>query len=265
MQKKESSETTPETKEVVKKDDMPIAVAELESLSGQGFEGACKDSFAIPFLRILQTNSPQCNPDEPSYISASRAGMLYNTVTNLLYGKEVVVIPVHYGREFIEWLPNRGGFVQSHGPDPAICKRVVQVDDKNNSILDNGNILQDVRNHYILVADALSDGPLIMSLSSTGIKHSKKWMTLMGNLLIPNSSKRAPMFAARWKIQTVQNENAEGKWYQFGNKSSTAIAFDGWVTKEQLSAAISARELITSGQVDADWDSTVTKSDDLPF
>lgn len=257
------TETTTGTKSVVKKEEaaLPMTVEEMEHLSGFGFEDADKDAYAIPFLRILQQNSPQCNEDEESYIEGAKAGMFFNTVTGELYGKELIIIPVHYGRDFIEWLPNRGGFVTSHGNNPIILDRVVEVDDKNNSLLDNGNVIQDTRNHYVLIEDHIEDGPIIMSLSSTGIKHSRKWMTLMQSLKIPGTGKTAPMFAGRWKINTVLNENDEGKWYQIGNKATTSVTFEGWVDKDQLNLAVSSRELILSGEAKADWDSTVDNPD----
>ena len=236
---------------------LPVAVEELEAMSGYGFEDADRDAYAIPFIRLLQTNSPQCNPDEAAYIDGARAGMFFNTVTGQLYGKEINVIPVHYGRDFVEWQPNRGGFVAAHGPDPSILDRVVEIDDKNNSILQNGNIIQDTRNHFVLLADAPEAGPIIVSLNSTGIRHSKKWMSLLGNLILPNSTKKAPMFAGVWKISSIQNENDEGKWYQIGNKSATCVEFIGWVSKPQLEAAKAARELIISGTAKADWESNV--------
>jgi len=259
-------------KDVAKKNDaeLPVPLEEFEGMEGQGFEDTDKDAYAIPFLRVLQSNSPQCNEDEDSYIKGAKPGMMFNTITGDLYGKEVEIIPVHYTRDFVEWRPNRGGFVQSHGSDPAILERVEKIDDKNNQILDNGNVIQDTRNHYILIADKLVDGPVIFSLNSTGVRHSRKWMTLLSNLVLPNSTKKAPMFAGVWRVSTVQNENDDGKWYQVGNKSMTAIEYVRWVNSRELDAARGARKLITSGTTRADYDSlrdsdNKPKEEDIPF
>lgn len=255
------SEATTEAKSVATTEEaaLPIAVADLELLSGQGFENADKDAYAIPFLRILQTGSPQVNEDEPSYIEGAKPGMFFNTITGALYGKELKVIPIAYSRSFIEWQQNRGGFIKDHGPDPKILDRIETIDDKHNSILDNGNVIQDARTHIVLLADSPASGPIILSMTSTGIKHSRKWMTLMNGVLIPNSTKQAPMFATVWKIGTVRNENDDGKWYQVGDKTSTNINMDGWVTKDQLDAAVRCRDMVASGDAKADWDSTVDK------
>ena len=261
MAKKETG-TAAETKQVVKKEKaaLPMSVADLEALSGQGFENTDKDSYAIPFLRILQPASPQVQEDEASYIEGAKPGMMFNTITNKLYGKEARVIPITYNRSFIEWIANRGGFVQDHGSDPTILDRIVEVDDKHNSILDNGNIIQDTRTHIVLLADEILAGPVILSMTSTGIKHSRKWMTLMNGVRIPNSTKQAPMFACIWKVGITKNENDDGKWYQFGDKSATNIHHEGWVDKDQLAAALQAFDMMASGTAKADWDSTVDNS-----
>jgi hypothetical protein len=246
------------TKEIAKRDEtLPADLADLEALSGQGFEEADKDAFAIPFLRILQTGSPQVSEDESSYIDGAKPGMFFNTITNEVYGASLELIPITYSRSFIEWAPNRGGFVMDHGSDPSILDRVVTIDDKHNSILDNGNIIQDTRNHIVLLAEAPESGPIIMSMTSTGIKHSRKWMTLMQGVMLPNSTKKAPMFACKWLVNTVKNENDEGKWYQIGDKSSTAVSMSGWVNKDQLAAAVECSKLVSSGDAKADWESTV--------
>lgn len=248
-------------KAVVKKEEaaLPISMEEMEAFSGMGFEGADKDSFAIPFLRILQPTSPQIDEEGPAYVDGAKAGMFLNTVTDQLLGKAITIIPIHYTRDFVEWQPNRGGFVKSHGNDPAVLQRIVSIDDNNNSILDNGNTIQDTRNHFVLIAEMPELGPIILSLTSTGIRHSKKWMSLMTALRIPNSSKAAPMFAGVWTIETVRNSNDDGTWYQLGDKNVTGINFDKWVTKEQLDFALAARELVTSGEAQADYDSTIEK------
>lgn len=249
-------------KAVTKKEEaaLPISIKELEGFSGQGFEDADKDSYAIPFLRILQPTSPQVDEEGPAYVEGAKAGMFLNTVTNKLFGKEVKIIPIHYARDFVEWQPDRGGFVKSHGNDPSILQRISHIDDKNNSVLDNGNVIQDTRNHYVLMADEPHLGPIILSLVSTGIRHSKKWMSLMGAIMIPGSNKPAPMFAGVWDIGTVRNSNDDGTWYQLGDKNMTNIEFEGWVTKDQLDIAIQARELVTSGDAQADYDSTIDKN-----
>ena len=48
--------------------------------AGQGFEDHTRDDYAVPFLGVLQSNSPQIET-----LPSARPGMLFNTVTNELY------------------------------------------------------------------------------------------------------------------------------------------------------------------------------------
>lgn len=253
--------TTAETKEVAKKEtsDLPSYLVEFDPLqfNGDGFEDTDSDSFALPFLTILQSNSPQCIRGKATFIDGAQPGMFFNTITEEFYDKSIDVIPVHYYREFIEWLPERGGIVKSHGPDEIILERVVRIDDQKNQILDNGHIIQDHRNHYLLLADDLEQGPMILSLTSTGVKHSKKWLTRMRSLKNPKTGGKVPMYAAKWTIELVLNEDGEKAWYQLGFKSKTCIEFNSWLNKKEWQHALAAREIIKSGEAKADWDSTI--------
>ena len=232
------------------KNNLPTTAAALESFAGQGFEQADASAFAIPFLRILQSNSPQVNEDDESYIKGAKPGMFYNSVTGETFGKEILVIPFFYARDFIEWLPNRGGFVCSHGKDPAILQQVTHVDERNNQFLPNGNVIQDFRNHYILLPESLNSGPMVFSLASTGIKHSRKWMTMMSNLMLPDSNYKAPMFGAVWRIGTVLNKNDDGQWYQIGDKTATNVKFERWISSDELTYALSAKKMMDRITVD---------------
>jgi len=252
------------TRAIVKKEQAEV-MKNIESMGDMGFEGADVDAYAVPFLRVLQTNSPQVNEDEESYIKGAKPGMFFNTIARKHYGKKIQIIPVYYQRDFVEWLPDRGGFIRSHGPNPQILDRVTERNERNQDILDNGNIIQDTKNHYVLVANNLEEGPVIFSLTSTGIKHSRTWMSRMRELKTPGG-KPAAMFTSVYEVTTVINENDDGKWYQIGDKHMTAIKRIGWVSKKQMEAAEEAYSLIASGKTRADYDSLDSdKEADEPF
>ena len=220
--------------EVTKKEESAIDVfTEMGASEVTGFEGADFESFATPFLRILQSNNPQVLEDTDNFIPDSKPGFFFNTVTNALYGRSVEVIPVRFERMFVEWRPNREGFVAMHGVEEGL------------SISDPGkvfgsrihketeNILQDTHTFYLLIAGRETDGPIIFPLSSTGIRHSRKWMSMAKMLRLPNR-KAAPLYSSIYKLTTVINENDSGRWYQIGDRSKTAIERIGWINAEQL-------------------------------
>jgi hypothetical protein len=79
---------------------------------GGGFEGTDSESFAIPFLQVLQKMSPLVDEDSPRHIEGLKAGMFYNTVTGESWeGKEkgVLLIPCAFKRSFIKWGGREGG------------------------------------------------------------------------------------------------------------------------------------------------------------
>ena len=184
--------------------------------AGAGFEGAGREAFAIPFLGVLQSMSPQCKKSDGAYIKGAEEGMLFNTVTNEVFdGSEgVEIIPCAFTQTFVEWATREsgGGFIAEYDAVSGTalrgnCKR----DDKNRDILPNGHQLNDHRNHYVLFKDA--DGnwqPALMSLSSTQIKASRNWMSAMQRIC---TTQGVPMFALHYQLTTVPQQNDKGSWY----------------------------------------------------
>lgn len=183
---------------------------------GKGFEGAGREAYAIPFLAILQSNSPQCKKSEGAYIKGAEEGMFFNTVANEVYSGEegILVIPAAFQQTYVEWGTREkgGGFIQEHDylAGGSLIKNTRR-DDKNRNILSNGHQLNDTRNHYLLYQD--SDGhwqPILMSLTSTGIKFSRNWMTTMQRLA---QNHRAPMYGLVFRMTTEAHSNDKGSWF----------------------------------------------------
>ena len=236
-------------KEVVTKEEAGVP-AELGFMAGAeqtGFEGADFNSFATPFLRILQPNSPQLIEESDNYIDGAKPGMFFNTVTNKLYDKSVRVIPVFFKRNFVEWKPDQGGFVAAHSPEDA-ARIGEKVPGEMDMYTEAGNILAENFNFYLLIESDMEAGPIILAQASSGIRHAKKWMSNMRMLKMGN--KPAPMFSSVYTLATSLNENNQGKWYQIGTKEKTNIKREGWITAEQYTAVEAALEILDSLKVD---------------
>lgn len=199
--------------------------------AGKGTEGVDKDSQAIPFLVVLQSNSPAV-VDET--VPGAKAGLLMNSVTGELFEK-LVVIPVSFQRRFVEWAPRKlgGGYKGEHMPaaveggeygykahDSVSSYFVAPEGEKplgREKAKDAHNALKDTRSHFILAVKP--DGtffPALFPLASTQIKKSKKWVSMIvgvqlrdgaGNLYNPAS------FSHMYTIGTVKESNAEGQWF----------------------------------------------------
>ena len=246
--KKENTEVT------TKEEYLPDTMYD-ESDVGSGFENADGDAFAVPYLRILQSGSPQCKRSEGAYIKGAEEGMILNTVSQEVMDGDVgiVVVPALYQRQFVEWQLREegGGLVDVHAPDPALLASC-EKDDKGRDILPNGNQLVDTRNHYvILVNDDGSTTPAIIAFSSTQLKKSRQWMSMMQQkrVVIGGVSKPAPMFAYSYRLTTVPEANDKGSWFGWRIGDSTKVT-----DVEVVEAARAIREAVSAGIAQADLD-----------
>lgn len=209
-------------KQVAKKEDNLPALAEtFEEMDDMGFESATADSYAIPFLVILQANSPQVKKSSGAYIQGAEEGKILNTVENTIYdGDEgVLVIPCMYRQGFVEWIPrdSGGGFVQEYAPHEAPR---TERDDDNRDVLPNGNELMDTRYHSVLLVNA--DGtasPVVIAMTRTQVKKSKRWMTLMQSIKFPkkdgSGTYTPPMFSHAYRLKTVVENKDEYSWFNW--------------------------------------------------
>ena len=202
---------------------VPVSLTDMEKFSGAGFEEANSDSYAIPFLQILQKMSDQTDPEHASYIKNAKAGMFANLTTGKLFdGKQgIQIIPCHYSRKFVEWVPREkgGGLRGVHMPDSDVVLNANQ-SPKNplELITDEGNILSDTRYHFVLQLVNGQPEPIVLTMKSSQIKKSRSWMTRMQNLTIRRKDGTrftAPMFSHIWTLTTKQETNDRGSWYGY--------------------------------------------------
>jgi hypothetical protein len=225
--------------------------AQFEDDAGVGFEQADANAYAIPFLTVLQSMSPQCKKSDGAYIKGAEEGMLYNSVTQEIYDGEagVTAIPCYFKRSYIKWAPREsgGGFRGELMPsDPQIAAGKVNAEGR--MIDSEGNILADTRTHYVLMLDKNGGyQPAVISLSSSQIKKSRNWMSKMNGIKLQRAdgSHFTPaMFSHMYKITTVPESNDKGSW--FGLKVETI----GPVNSTELyQAAKSFRDAVSSGEV----------------
>ena len=231
---------------------------------GAGFEGTTSDDLSIPFLSILQSNSPQVVDEDPA---GAKSGMFFNTVTRELTSSDdgLVVIPVHKDMAFVEWVPrgegdsSGGGFVGLHMPDSDVVKDAITANGDNRMgkiPLENGNELVETHYVYCLLLDAegkISNGFAVISFTSTKIKPQRDWFTSMYTL-----KGRPPLFANRAIFRTVKQENKHGKFFNFRIDPFAATWKDSLIDpvaeKELLEEATKFRKMVTSGMAKAAHD-----------
>jgi hypothetical protein len=199
---------------------------------GAGFEGADKDSYAIPFLQILQKMSPMVDEDHPKHIAGAKAGMIFNTVTQSLYDvreKPLEIVQCAYKRSFILWGPREGdggfkGEVTPEEMDRIIASGAVEnvggkilVKDSDGKVdVKKSDYYADTRSHYVIVIDPETGDPTpaILSLASSQIKASKMLLTSLQQRKVdtPSGKRTPPTFASKVKLTTVTMQNDQGTW-----------------------------------------------------
>jgi hypothetical protein len=201
-----------------KKVNLPAAPIDFERDAGKGFETADKDAYAIPFLVVLQTNSPQCLEGDAAHVKGAKAGMFFNSATKELFdGKSgVVIVPAYYQHRYVEWVPRDqgGGYRGDYSPQDIDVTKL-QRNDSGKFVLDNGDYLADTRYHFCV--QITPDGPrtVVLAMSSTQIKKSRNWMTLMLTIKIKGKGDRKftpPTYSHAYKITTGPESNDKGKW-----------------------------------------------------
>jgi hypothetical protein len=244
--------------------------------AGGGMEGATAESFAIPFLAVLQSNSPQVDEASGSAIEGARAGMFYENVTGKLRsGKPdagVTFVPCAYRRVFLRWGPRGGegaGFKGEYTPEEVTALRaagkIVELDNRLYFPGESGEIkrkadgtvlcdrLSDTRNHYVLILDEETGAwqQALLSLTSTQIKKSKNLMAALAAVKMSGSAGMftPPTFASVVHATTLPESNDKGNW--FGIRMELLRFVD---REEVYVAARAFRDSVTRGTVEVRYE-----------
>lgn len=259
-------------KAVTKKETSKVATSETFSYGDDervGFEGVKAEDLAVPFMGILQSNSPLVENCEDN---SARSGMFVNTVTGeIIDGKEgFPFIPVYIETAFAEWVPRTegGGFVELHDPNGEFIQGILKNnggsrippkgDDGKRIPFRNGDneLIETFYVYGLLLNDEGTEtsGFAVLSFTSTKIKPYRNWVTSM--LMIKG---KPPMFANRARIRTVKQSNKAGTFSNFDitpfNETWSKSLINPATEEALLIEAKGFREMVLSGMARADFNS----------
>ena len=185
--------------------------------AGTASENMTADDMLIPRLRILQSGSPQVKKSEGAYIKGAEEGHIFDNVTNELFDGEkgITVVPITFRKTYIEWTDDRK-FVGDHGININVSNCVL--DDKYKLRNPEGNVMTLTAEYLVYVIDKNGNySPALISMSSSALKKSKRWNSMMNRLMIADPNKAGSMFnpAMFWtayKITSVPESNDSGAW-----------------------------------------------------
>tara|TARA_R100001369_G_scaffold40461_1_gene66487 strand:+ start:2767 stop:3576 length:810 start_codon:yes stop_codon:yes gene_type:complete len=267
-------------KEVVEKQNTELQLMSFEDASGMGFSEASTEDMSIPFIRILDKGSPQVNKRDGAHVEGAEAGSIYNTVSNEAYDGEkgVLVVPCYFNRRYIEWKPRDlgGGYMGSYLPtDPIVA--TTNKNDKNADVLPNGNTLVNTAQHFVLLVDqkAESFSRALITMSSTQLKKSRRWLTQMNALTAMGKSGpyTLPMMSHSYTLGTVPEQNDMGSWFGWVINKHLTIDLGKSFERHLFEAGVAFAQSVQAGEVEVKQSnpeqSTVNNGtevkDDVPF
>lgn len=275
---KEEVAAAQEGKEIeVKQEAGALMLAEFEAGGGDGFEEADSSSYAIPFLKVLQSMSKQCKRANPEYVEGAVEGEFFNTVTSEVFAGNIglLFVPVHFRSKFLEWagtLDEGGGLIAQHdlATGSALLAKCTRDKDGNDRLPvgEDGmaHIIQDVREHFGIAIHPETGAfmPLVLSCASTQIKKSKKWMSQMGALKRnPLQARPDAMYSHVYRLTTVPEKKDSFDFFglKIDHVSGLEHPIDGIADNNLLYAAAKEfREMIISGKAQ-----TVAPDEEIPF
>lgn len=270
-------------KEVVKREENAIVVAkDYEEYAGRGFQNQTQEDIAIPFINVLQSNSPEV---EEKTVEGAESGMLINSVTKDLY-KSIQIVPAVTRHRFIEWIPrdSGGGLVGFHevGSDvvkeaKARAKAEGAKFGKYTTVKGN-DLVETFEVFAVLSIDDQAAGMAVVSFASMKIKPYK---VIMGRLnsyqTVTEDGRRInpPLFAHLIEITTVFTKKPEGTFYNAVVKPAVGNDVEKSTLETndpRFTMGAELEKLVMAGAADADYASQTAErgeggdgDDDLPF
>lgn len=216
MSKKTESKSVPAVQE---KAGLPVNISDsITADIGKGFEGVTTADVAIPFLVILQDLSPAVRKG-PGQIKGAESGDILQTVSQQIFKADsgVLVVPCGYQKAYVEWTPREkgGGFVKSH-PDDTILKECTR-NERNQETLKNGNNIVTTAYHYAIIVSEGKFERVIIAMSSTQLKKSRRWNSQMMSLQLDLGGKKVtpPSFSHSYLFSTVMETKDQNSWYNW--------------------------------------------------
>jgi hypothetical protein len=195
-----------------------ISAAILSQDAGVGLENVTPEDLIIPQLKIAQKTNKEVDENDGAFIPGVQIGDVMNNITSEFYGGDegITVIPVAYKRVYLEFIDRDagGGFVALH-ENPAIINETTR-NNKGQDELQNGNYIQTTANHYVLLLEDGKATPVMVAMSSTQLKKSRRWNSMMAGLRLrrkDGTSFTPSSFSHSYQLTTVPEKNSKGTWY----------------------------------------------------
>ena len=224
-----------------------VMAADFSEFEQDAPETFTKDDLALPFISIIQANSPELKKQqEDKFIPGARVGDLFHGITRRFWpgfaddGRTPPVTPdkagllalvVRYTPSYTQWWPRDSklgkGFVKDWGANSDIMNSTSKDPEVNGianpkglPMLPDGTYIQDAALYYLLWVDRTTGefGWGLASMKSTQRKKARAWNSLRQDLKVPKAGggffKPAPYFF-NYVLTTSFESNDQGDWYGY--------------------------------------------------
>lgn len=222
-QKKATKQPAKETKALAKVGSKAVSTEVVDirdryaQQQGAGMQRMQQEDLGIPFLAVIQANSPQLLKNDAKFIKGAKAGDIFNTVTNEVW-EEVDFVPCFFEKKFVEWRPRNagGGFVMAHDRAAPVVVNTPP-NEKGRRVLKNGHDIIETAYYYGLIVDDNDEcQPAVIGMASTQLKKSRRWNTTMATRKLSGTAGQEftpPTYAYAYTLRTASESNEKGSWY----------------------------------------------------
>lgn len=224
----------------------------LARASGAGLKEITSQDVSMPFLAILQSNSPQLKKSSDKYIKGAEEGQIINTATQEIMDADVNVVVCGYQRKYVEWVPREdgGGFVKEHDRTSDYVQQL-EKDDRGRYMTENGNHIIDTAIFYVLYDGGEEKGweRAVIAMTSTQLKKARKWCTALNSSTIKVGGKilQAPIFGFMYNLSTAGESNDNGSWMGWVVRKGDMLEDEELIDKaEEFAAMVNKGEVAAS-------------------
>lgn len=197
--------------------------------AGAGAENVTSRDVMVPWYKILQALSPECNKRGNEHVEGAEPGEFMDSATQEVYSGTdgILVVPVYFMVRYTKWEPDRGALVEDYGGDSTAYAAAAPIPKSSKRKASDGNEITETPTWYVL--HVTEDGVAkraVLSFSSSQVKKSRRWMSncLSIQLDKPGGGKFvAPLFYSSWRLTTVPEDNESGNWMGFSIKMEKPI------------------------------------------
>lgn len=227
--------------------------AMMNKYAGSGLSTSM-DENVIPLVYVLQAQSPQAQKKNPKYVEGGSEGALWlrNSANPIVDGDEGFLFqPCSFWAGWIEWKPNRGGFVARHNVKPDGCRMKKIKNDKGDEIevemTPSGNILSQSKEWAGFVLGLGAPMGYVIPCSGSNRAASKALMTQL-NQQTDDRGRKLPSWCNVVRVKTIYRTNDKGSWYMLDMNHEETIDVETPEGKEAFVRGMKLYEAFSSGE-----------------